>query len=410
MERVILHVDLNCFYASVAVREDPSLRGKPVAVVGEAEQRHGVVLAKTYEAKAYGVKTGQAIWQALQLCPELALCSVDFPKYRQVSRQIQQLYYEYTDQVEPFGTDECWLDVTSSAGLFGSGAEIADQIRGRIRREFGLTASVGVSFNKVFAKLGSDYRKPDATTVFSRENFRRLVWPLPVESLLYVGRATQGKLNRRGIQTIGQLAAAQPAFLRRLLGVNGQLLWEYANGLDRSRVGQYEKQPAPKSIGNSTTAPRDLVCDQDVRIVLRKLCDCVARRLRRHGCRCQTVQLWLRGADLQSWERQAPLAHPTQSGEALLHAVWQLYLKEPKGPFRSLGVRASELQTDQPEQISFLPEAQRIQRLEALERTLDGIQSRFGADSIRHALELRDAQLGRMQLAQSPLQHAGPSG
>ena len=279
MERVILHVDLNCFYASVAVREDPSLRGKPVAVVGEAEQRHGVVLAKTYEAKAYGVKTGQAIWQALQLCPELALCSVDFPKYRQVSRQIQQLYYEYTDQVEPFGTDECWLDVTSSAGLFGSGAEIADQIRGRIRREFGLTASVGVSFNKVFAKLGSDYRKPDATTVFSRENFRRLVWPLPVESLLYVGRATQGKLNRRGIQTIGQLAAAQPAFLRRLLGVNGQLLWEYANGLDRSRVGQYEKQPAPKSIGNSTTAPRDLVCDQDVRIVLHRLAPAAASRL-----------------------------------------------------------------------------------------------------------------------------------
>lgn len=192
---------------------------------------------------------------------------------------------------------------------------VAEEIRRRIREEMGLTASVGVSFNKVFSKLGSDYRKPDATTVFSRENFRRLIWPLPVENLLYVGRATREKLNRRGISTIGQLAAAQPAFLRHLLGINGQLLWEYANGLDRSRVGQFAQHQAPKSIGNSTTAPRDLICDRDVRIVLRKLCDCVARRLRHHDCRCQVVQLWLRGADFQSRDRQMVLPYPTKAGK-----------------------------------------------------------------------------------------------
>lgn len=303
MERIILHVDLDCFYASVAVREEPALRGYPVAVVGDAEKRHGIVLAKTYEAKACGVQTGQVIWQARQLCPDLVLRPADFAKYGQISKQVQQLYYEYTDQIEPFGTDECWLDVTSSVGLFGDGRMVAEEIRRRIREEMGLTASVGVSFNKVFSKLGSDYRKPDATTVFSRENFRRLIWPLPVENLLYVGRATREKLNRRGISTIGQLAAAQPAFLRHLLGINGQLLWEYANGLDRSRVGQFAQHQAPKSIGNSTTAPRDLICDRDVRIVLRKLCDCVARRLRHHDCRCQVVQLWLRGADFQSRDR-----------------------------------------------------------------------------------------------------------
>lgn len=408
MERIILHVDLNCFYASVAVREEPALRGYPVAVVGDAEKRHGIVLAKTYEAKACGVQTGQVIWQARQLCPDLVLRPADFAKYGQISKQVQQLYYEYTDQVEPFGTDECWLDVTSSVGLFGDGRMVAEEIRRRIREEMGLTASVGVSFNKAFAKLGSDYRKPDATTVFSRENFRRLIWPLPVENLLYVGRATREKLNRRGISTIGQLAAAQPAFLRHLLGINGQLLWEYANGLDRSRVGQFEQHQAPKSIGNSTTAPRDLICDRDVRIVLRKLCDCVARRLRHHDCRCQAVQLWLRGADFQSWDRQMVLPYPTQSGEELLKAVWTLYQREPdKRPFRSLGVRASELQIAQPDQISFFPETRQTERWERLERTMDRIQTRYGTGSICHALELQDTQLGSVQLIQSPLQRHG---
>ena len=405
MERVILHVDLNCFYASVAVRQEPELRGKPVAVVGDPEKRHGIVLAKTYEAKAAGVQTGQAIWQARQSCPDLILRPADFPQYSAVSKQVQAIYCEYTDQVEAFGSDECWLDVTGSTGIFGDGTQIAEEIRTRIRREIGITASVGVSFNKVFAKLGSDYKKPDATTVFSRENFQEKIWPLPVESLLYVGRATKSKLNRRGIRTIGQLALARPEFLRHLLGINGQMLWEYANGMDGSRVARYTAVSVPKSIGNSTTTPRDLVSEQDVRIVLQRLCDHVAGRLRRHECRCRLVQLWLRGTDLQSRERQVPLPYPTQSAEELFQAVWSLYLKEADHrPLRSLGIRASDLQTAVDGQLSMWPEEQRAARWETLERTVDQIRTRYGEKSIYNGLQMQDLELGRLEMGHSPLQ------
>ncbi len=406
MDRIILHADMNCFYASVEIACDPSLRGKPLAVAGDAEKRHGIILTKTYEAKRCGVQTGQPIWQALRCCPELILKSPDFEKYAQYSKKVRRILQDYTDQVEPFGLDECWLDVTGSVQLLGTGREIADKIRRRIWEELQITASVGVSFNKVFAKLGSDYRKPDATTEFTRENFREKIWPLPVESLLYVGRATATKLNNRGIRTIGQLANTEPEFLSQLLGVNGRMLWEFANGMDAARVMPYYEKLLPKSIGNSTTTPRDLVCDQDVRITMRLLCESVAMRLRKQESRCKVVQIWLRDANLHSKEKQVRLPFPTNSSDDLLKAAWLLYLGcKDKTPLRSVGVRAVELEPISAEQKSFLPEEQQAMRREQLERTLDRVRGRYGFHSVCRALLLRDPQLSDLDPEQDHLVH-----
>lgn len=251
MERVILHSDLNNFYASVECLDNTTLRGKPVAVCGDPELRHGIVLAKSYEAKAFGVATGQAIWEAKQRCPDLMVVPPRYDRYIELSQSVRALYVQYTDQVEPFGLDESWLDVGGSVGLFGDGKHIADEIRLRVRHEIGLTVSVGVSFNKVFAKLGSDLKKPDATTVISRENFRELAWSQPVSDLLYVGPATTKKLGRYGIRTIGDLARTDPAFPHAILGKVGVMLWRFANGLDSSGVATYYAMPPIKSIGNS---------------------------------------------------------------------------------------------------------------------------------------------------------------
>ena len=236
MDRVILHCDMNSFYASVECLYNPSIRNKPVAVGGSVEKRNGIILAKNDVAKRFGVKTGDALWQARQKCPNLVIVPPDFKKYIKLSRLAVEIYNSYTNLVEGFGLDECWLDVTGSTHLFGSGEEIAEAIRQRVKTELGITCSIGVSFNKIFAKLGSDMKKPDAITVITKDNYKSTVWPLPVEDLLFVGRATKQKLNRYGIKTIGDLACSNLSFLETLLGKWGSYLWGYANGLDASTV------------------------------------------------------------------------------------------------------------------------------------------------------------------------------
>lgn len=304
MERVILHSDLNNFYASVECLDDPALDGKPVAVCGDPELRHGIVLAKNQLAKGFGVTTGQAIWQAKQQCRGLVIVPPHYDRYLELSKAVREIYVSYTDRVEPFGLDECWLDVGGSASLFGDGSAIADEIRARVRRELGLTVSVGVSFNKVFAKLGSDYKKPDATTVITRTNYQEVVWALPVSDLLYVGPATTKKLGRYGIRTIGDLARTSVEFPHTVLGKVGVMLWRFANGLDTSGVSTYYAVPPVKTIGNSTTAPRDLVSDDDIKITLYALCESVGARLREQRSLCGTVQLGVRDSALIGYERQ----------------------------------------------------------------------------------------------------------
>lgn len=396
MKRIILHSDMNNFYASVELLSHPELAGRPVAVAGDPAARHGIILAKNYEAKAYGVRTAEAIWQAKQKCPELVLLPPHFEIYEEYSRAARRIYYEYTDMIEPFGLDECWLDVTGSVGLFGDGVSIADAIRERIKRELGLTVSVGVSFNKVFAKLGSDMKKPDATTLIREEDFRDTVWPLPVSDLLFVGKATEESLRIYGIRTVGDLAAADPHFLKCILGKNGLSLHESANGRDLSPVARFESSPPPKSIGNSTTPPRDLVSDGDVDIVLFHLCDKVSARMRSEGVICGCVQIFVRYPDLSSVERQMKLEYPNRTARSLYLSARALMRAHRllEMPVRSLGVRASDLMRDGGEQLSLIPEIERIQRAECLESAVDALRTRFGKPSLRRGIMLTDELLG----------------
>ena len=284
MDRIILHCDCNCFYASCELLSHPDLRQLPVAVCGDPTERHGIILAKNEPAKRCGVKTAETIWKAKQKCPGLILLPPHHRLYAEYSKKINAVYGEYTDLVEPFGIDESWLDVTNSLHLFGGDARaLADTLRGRIKREFGLTISVGVSFNKVFAKLGSDYKKPDATTVIARDNWRDIVFPLPVGDLLFVGRSAQELLGRYGVRTIGELSKCSEEMLETLMGKMGSQLYRYANGLDDSPVrGAADREPI-KSVGNSTTFRRDLTRWDEVQSGISLLSDSVAMRLRRYG-------------------------------------------------------------------------------------------------------------------------------
>ena len=307
MNRTILHSDCNCFYASVELLHHPELRGKPVAVGGDPEARHGIVLTADYTAKRYGVKTGMALWQAKQVCPDITFLPPRMDLYLRFSRMAQEIYADYTDKREPYGIDESWLDVTDSATLKGDGFHIAQEISSRMKKELGITVSVGVSFNKIFAKLGSDYKKPDAITTMYEDEFQRKAWCLPVSDLLYVGNATNKKLYSMGIRTIGDLAKSDETLLVGKLGKMGSILWAFANGYDESPV-KLENTSAPvKSVGNSTTTPRDMETDEDVKIVLYILAESVAARLRENGFRCRTVEISVRDKELFHFSKQVKL-------------------------------------------------------------------------------------------------------
>lgn len=395
VKRTILHVDLNNFYASVECLYRPELRDLPVAVCGDAEARHGIVLAKNYLAKAARVKTGDVIWEARQKCPGLVLISADFRKYLRFSRMARAIYSDYTDQIEAFGIDECWLDVTGSIHLFGDGEQIAAVIRRRMRDELGITASVGVSWNKIFAKLGSDLKKPDATTVISEENFREVVWPLPVGELLYVGRSTRQKLLNRAVFTIGDLADRGLSSLRLWLGVWGDTLWSFANGLDVSPVRPVGEESLVKSIGNSTTTIRDLVNFEDVKIIVYVLAESVAARLRRHGLKCKTVAVSVRDKELSSFERQGKLNRGPSfvSGEIAEKAL-EIFVENYRwsSPIRSLGVRGMDLVTAEGHvQLDLFD--QDNSQIEELEKTVDWLRKRFGYYSIQRCSMLQDPNL-----------------
>lgn len=393
-KRIILHSDLNNFYASVECLYHPEYRGKPLAVLGDPEARHGIVLAKNYEAKSRDVRTGDPKWMAEQKCPGIVFVPPHYELYMKHSRLVRQIYSEYTDQVEPYGLDECWLDVTGSTRLFGSGEEIADKIRKRVKSELGVSVSVGVSFNKIFAKLGSDLKKPDATTVIECDRFKEVVWPLPVKELLYVGRATHNKLKRRGIFTIGDLANANPESLKFWLGKMGIVLWQFANGLDTSPVSNIGAKSLIKTVGNSTTAPRDLISDEDIRIILTVLCESVSARLREYGFICRTVQLGIRDNELEWIERQGKLEIPNRTAKSIFELSFALYKKHANGkPVRSLSVRACDLEPVDFMQLSLLPEARRLEKQEELESVVDGLRSRFGHFSVQRGIMLTDRKL-----------------
>lgn len=313
MERTVLHIDCNKFYASVECLYRPEIRNKPVAVGGDVESRHGIILTKNEIASKYGLTVGEPLWKARKKCHDLIIVPPNYPLYLRFSKLARMIYADYSEFIEPFGLDENWIDVSGSQQ---NGEEIANEIRERVKSELGITVSVGVSFNKIFAKLGSDYKKPDAVTVISKDNFRDIVWPLPCGDLLMVGRATAAKLNSYGIKTIGELANTDEKFLKTVLGKNGQTLRDYANGLDTSPVRRADEVSDVKSVGNSTTTPRDLVDNDDVKIVFRVLCESVATRLREQGIKGKTVTISVRDVNLNSFTRQQKMkAHSDISSE-----------------------------------------------------------------------------------------------
>lgn len=412
MERVrtILHSDMNNFYASVECLYQPKLRDKPIAVAGDPELRHGIVLAKNYKAKAYGVQTGDPLWMARQKCRDIIFVEPHYNRYMQYSKAAREIYGEYTEQVESYGLDECWLDVTGSANLFGDGKHIADEVRARIKRELGLTVSVGVSFNKIFSKLGSDMKKPDATTVITLDHFREQVWSLPVSDLLFVGRATTKKLNRYGIRTIGQLAAAPHFFLEKILGKNGLMLWHFANGRDTSPVSALGSRYLIKSVGNSTTAPRDLETDEDMKIILYILCESVAERLREQNFVAQTVKLALRDNKLMYFERQASLPCRSSNAQDIFDKVYELYRRNhvPGTKYRGMGVRACNLSIQDNVQLSLFPEAKQHERVARLEAAVDNIRQRYGHFSIQRGIMLSDPALSSLDPKGDHIIHPEP--
>ena len=389
--RTILHSDLNNFYASVECVYDPSLRDHPIAVCGSQDERHGIVLAKNMPAKAAGVRTGEAVWEAKEKCPGLQIVPPDFNKYLRFARLMREIYAEYTEYIEPFGLDEAWLDVT---GHPMGGKAIADELRRRAKEELGLTLSVGVSYNKIFAKLGSDMRKPDATTVITPENFREKVWPLPAEDLLYVGPATRRKLRERNIRTIGQIAQASRRVLTGMLGKCGEMLWTFANGLESSPVRPMGEAAMIKSVGNSTTTPRDLVDDHDVHLVLLLLSESVAERLRVQNLRGSVITLYVRDCELHSLSCQRKISAPTALSRDIAAHAQALFRERYRWdrPIRSLGVSVSclEMQGGN-QQICMFPDAN--QRRYGLEDAVRDIRRRFGHGSIGRASLLADAGL-----------------
>ena len=401
MARHILHVDQNCFYASVEMQRHPELRDKPLAVCGSQEERHGIVLTANYLAKPYGVKTGMAIWQARQKCPNLVILPPDMDEYIRFSRMAREIYEDYTDQIEPFGLDESWLDVTGSVGLFGDPMSIAREISGRIKFELGITASIGVSDNKITAKLGSDYKKPDAITRIVADNYKEIAYPLPVEDLLYVGPATSRKLRAIGISTIGRLAECPVDVLVRRLGKMGAVLHTFANGRVMSLVQKSDHVPNIKSVGNSTTTPRDLETEADVKLMLYLLAESVCARMRELVSRCTVVEIYVRDTQLNSIVRQRKLQAPSCSSQELAETGLDIFRRNYRWdrPVRSIGLRGAGLVEAQGTvQLSLYTEDQKRDKWERIDTAVDHLRQRYGYMSVRRALMDSDPLLGHINV------------
>ena len=387
MDRTILHCDCNSYFASVECISRPELKTVPMAVCGDPESRHGIILAKNDLAKRCGVQTAETIWQAKKKCPNLTLVTPHHHLYEEYSEKINVIYGQYTDLVEPFSIDESWLDVTGSLHQFGSGPEIANELRRRILEEIGITISVGVSFNKIFAKLGSDYKKPDATTVITRENFQGILWPLSARDMMFVGHVSAERLASMGIDTIGAIARAGQDQMRAILGRSGDTIWEYAMGLDDSPVRRAEDSDSPKSVGNSTTYPRDLKNRQEICAGLLALSDQVGSRLRNLGLYCTTVQIQIKDPYLKTISRQQKLLAPTNVTKEIYDAAVSIAEKSwtMSAPVRLLSVTAANLTGCCTEQMTLIGDTTEGKLKNAkLDHAMDSIRSRYGQNAISY--------------------------
>lgn len=397
--RTILHVDANCFYASCECLYRPSLQGKAVAVCGDPEARHGIVLTATYPAKRKGVKVGMAIWQAKQACPDLICVPPDYQLYTHISKQLHGLLEDYTDKVESFGLDEAWAEVSGPQMTIERGALLADEIRERVQRELGITVSVGVADNKVMAKLGSDYKKPNATTALPPSSYPDIVWPLPVSDLLYVGPATTRKLFMLGIRTIGQLALADDWLLAHKFGKIGYMLKAFALGLDNSPVAPVGAMAPLKSIGNSTTPPHDIRTYDDAKEIVFLLSESIAARLRENSFKTKRISLSARDTELKTTSHQMTLRTATCLARDIADGAMRLFGERyiDSLPYRSIGINCSQLvPANIPVQLDMFGDEDRVVRQESLERSIDGLRSRFGHQVVRRGVILTDMSYAKI--------------
>ena len=416
-ERVVMHIDMNAFYASVAQHLDPSLRDRPIAVAGDPKKRNGIVLAKSRQAKAAGVKTGCAIWEAKSVCPDIVIVPPDYAAYKKYSRLARMIYYDYTDLVEPFGLDESWIDVTNSLQLFGGDALLlAQEISERVKAELGLTVSVGLSFNKVMAKLGSDIDPGDGIVSITPESLPEVVWPRAASDLIYVGPATARKLHSSGKDTIGDLAHASDFFLKRCFGVIGLMLRDFANGIDGSPVRRFDPAIADveydiKGIGNGLTAPHDLECERDAKALVWLLAESVGQRLRESRLRCRTVSVGLRRAgDLSGYSRQRTRKAPTCLTRDIANTAMELILEnqpiDPDHALRAIHVRATNLvPVDMPVQCDLFGNVEAIAAQERLEAAIDDLRRRFGNGCVRRVVELTDDAMRNLDIKRDNTVH-----
>lgn len=412
MSSVVLHIDANSFYVSCELCYRPELRHLPVAVGGDQEARHGIILtANPIAKKQFGVRVGQALWEAREKCPKLVILMADYRLYIHFSKMMRGIVEQYSDRVEAFGLDENFIDLSGPRVEIEDGERIAHEIRRRIKEELGITVSVGVSFNKVFAKLGSDMKKPDAVTVIRPETFRDVVWRLPASDLLYVGPATRKKLQNLNILSIGDLANCDTQLLQRLLGKNGLLLQSYARGEDQTPVMPVGAETAIKSIGNSVTAPRDMMDLDDVRCVLYLLCESVGARLREHGFRSRCISVSIRSTELICNSCQVTLDKATNLTSEIAEAAYRLFETRfsDRLPLRSLGVSCGRLSSDtDPMQLDLFGDSIRRMRMEDLERAMDGLRKRFGHQVIQHGVVLFDRRFAEVNPKEEHTVHPVP--
>ena len=385
MDRTILHIDVNNFFASIEIMLNPNLKGLPVAVCGSEYDRHGIVLAKSYEAKKFGVKTAETVWQAKKKCPNLIIVPPQYEEYKKYSKLIQNIYYSYTDQVEPFGLDECWLDVTGSLKLFGNVENIAEEIKERVKKEIGVTVSIGVSFTKTFAKLGSDLKKPDAITYISKENFKNIVWPLVTNEIIGVGKSTFKILEEMNLKTIGELANYDISLLEQKLGKHGRILWKRVNGIDDEIVDANMYIASPKSIGNGKTFRNDLTKINDIRSAFQNLTYEISNKLKKHKLEAKNIQIVIRDNQFNDKQLQCELPTITSSSLIITNTAMDLFKKYKwNKPIRALTIRAINLiEEGTNDQISLFEEKDEYEKIKKIDKVMFEINNKFGPNSVK---------------------------
>ena len=385
MDRTILHIDVNNFFASIEIMLNPNLKGFPVAVCGSENDRHGIVLAKSYEAKKFGVKTAETVWQAKKKCPNLIIVPPQYEEYKKYSKLIQNIYYSYTDQVEPFGLDECWLDVTGSLKLFGNVENIAEEIKERVKKEIGVTVSIGVSFTKTFAKLGSDLKKPDAITYISKENFKNIVWPLVTNEIIGVGKSTFKILEEMNLKTIGELANCDISLLEQKLGKHGRILWKRVNGIDDEIVDANMYITSPKSIGNGKTFRNDLTKINDIRSAFQNLTYEISNKLKKHRLEAKNIQIVIRDNQFNDKQLQCELPTITSSSLIITNTAMDLFKKYKwNKPIRALTIRAINLiEEGTNDQISLFEEKDEYEKIKKIDKVMFEINNKFGPNSVK---------------------------